>query len=469
MLRRTFVAASTAGVTASLAQSGDASAGGAGRSRALALPPLDATIGPRIIPANRERVAQVLAAHGLDGFVAARPHNVYYFTNADPVLTAFKAEYSAFAVVSARPDAPYVYVGSSGSTWELGRDGRQKPDAVVVFTGARNWQDYVGAGPERMQVEPAAYRGEVKTAVATEASLTPQEQRWRTAQDTYPAQAAPSAAWAVVRALKEAGITRGVIGTDDMRVAYLLSSIGYEAVTVMAADNVMRQVRQVKTDHEVALIRIAQAATQAAIMASARALEVGMTYDDFRRQFFTEAQARDCEPGFVLLGVTQGMLPDPVVTKGRCYMIDSSASYRHYMGDFARTVTIGEPSKLALQRFKAQQIGRQAAMDMIRPGVMRSQVEQVARSEMIKAGMPEALVPAITLHCVGLEHSDEPNRFDSPYGPRLDYALQPNMTLTLDLPFMEIGWGAGHNEDMIRITATGLEFLNDTGEPLIVV
>lgn len=469
MERRTFMAASALGLTAGLGQTQGAGAAPASTGSSLALPALANGSGPRLIPANRERVVEVLGAHKLDGFIAGRPQNVYYFTNADPVLTVFKAEYSAFAVVSARPASPYVFIGSTGSTWELGRNGRQKPDAVVVFSGARNWQDYVGADPDKMRVEPTAFRGETKNAVAAGATLTEQEQWWRTAQETYAPEATPSAAWALVKALKEAGITRGVVGTDDMRVAYLLKTIGFDAVTVVPADNIMRQVRQVKTDYEVGLVRIAQHATQASIMAAARTLEVGMTYDDFRRQFFTEAQARDCEPGFVLLGVTQGQLPDATVTKGRCYMVDSSASYRHYMGDFARTISVGEPSKLAMQRFKAQQVGRQAGMDVIKPGVMRSHVEKTARDAMIKAGMPKGMVPAINMHSVGLEHTDEPNRFDSPYAPRLDYALQPNMTLTLDLPFMEIGWGAGHNEDMIRITPTGFEFLNDTGEPLIVV
>ena len=43
------------------------------------------------------------------------------------------------------------------------------------------------------------------------------------------------------------------------------------------------------------------------------------------------------------------------------------------------------------------------------------------------------------------------------------------MTVTLDLPYIEIGWGAGHNEDLLRITKTGYEILNDPGEPLVVV
>jgi Xaa-Pro aminopeptidase len=50
-----------------------------------------------------------------------------------------------------------------------------------------------------------------------------------------------------------------------------------------------------------------------------------------------------------------------------------------------------------------------------------------------------------------------------------DLVLQENMTVTLDLPYVEVGEGAGHNEDLLRITKTGYEILNDPREPLIVV
>jgi Xaa-Pro aminopeptidase len=47
--------------------------------------------------------------------------------------------------------------------------------------------------------------------------------------------------------------------------------------------------------------------------------------------------------------------------------------------------------------------------------------------------------------------------------------LEENMTITMDLPYIEVGWGAGHNEDLIRITKTGYEPLNEESDPLVVV
>jgi Xaa-Pro aminopeptidase len=43
------------------------------------------------------------------------------------------------------------------------------------------------------------------------------------------------------------------------------------------------------------------------------------------------------------------------------------------------------------------------------------------------------------------------------------------MTITVDLPYIEAGWGAGHNEDLLLITETGFELLNTEEDPLVVV
>jgi Xaa-Pro aminopeptidase len=88
---------------------------------------------------------------------------------------------------------------------------------------------------------------------------------------------------------------------------------------------------------------------------------------------------------------------------------------------------------------------------------------------MIKAGMPESNIPVISLHSVGLQHGDDPSRFDVPFKAAANHVLEENMTVTLDLPYLEVGSVAGHNEDLLRITKTGFELLNDPGEPMVIV
>jgi Xaa-Pro dipeptidase len=139
-----------------------------------------------------------------------------------------------------------------------------------------------------------------------------------------------------------------------------------------------------------------------------------------------------------------------------------------YQGDFARTVMVGEPRAESMKRFRAQQAARTEAFGIIRAGVPFREVERIARETMIKGGMPKN-VPTVALHSVGLQHGDDPERARLPFKVRDDHVLAENMVVTLDLPYLEVGEGAGHNEDMLRITKTGFELLNDPSDPLIVV
>ena len=422
----------------------------------------------RKLPLNRDRALAVLEELQLDGLVALRPHNVYYLTNTTTTLTAFGEEYPAFATFARDPGQPSFLVCSNGNTWETSNGEREVPP-VITFSGPANWQDYVNASPAALRVEPvSAGRKARGNAVRAGATLTPREAGWKRAQETYPANSAGSPEWALVHALRQSGLVKGRIAVDDMRIAWLLQRIGFDGVTVVPGDNVFRRIRHVKSPQEIELLRVAQGITQDAALAAAHSLEAGMTFHEFRQRLFAEAAARGADPGFVLLGVTQGLLPDGVVKKGRSYMLDCSTHFKKYQGDFARTISIGEPSAEAMKRFKAQQAGREAAFAIIKAGVPFRTVEQVAREAMVKSGMPPEL-PTIVMHSIGLQHGDDPSRLDVPFAVRGDLVLEENMTVTLDLPYIEIGWGGGHNEDMLRITRNGYELMNDPGEPLVVV
>jgi Xaa-Pro aminopeptidase len=466
MDRRQFL-----GTGAAVAASGTAGAGGAARApAAIKFDPThvrNPELG-RKIPLNKERAYEVMAELQLDGLIALRPQNVYYLTNTVTTLTAFGEEYPAFATFPKDQGQPSFLISSTGNTWETVNGEREVPP-VIAFSGPSNWQRYVGAPPETLKSEPDSGAAHMKGfAVREGAALTQREAAWKHAQETYNPASAGSAEWALVHALKQSGLTRGRIAVDDMRIAFLLQRIGFDGVTLVPGDNVFRRIRHVKTEHEIALLRVAQRITQESAMAAARSLEVGQTFQEFRQRLFAEAAARGGDPGFVLLGVTQGLLPDGVVKKGRSYLLDCSTHFKQYQGDFARTVTIGEPSPEAMKRFKAQQAGREAAFAMIKAGVPFRKVEATAREAMVKSGMPPEL-PVIALHSIGLQHGDDPTRLDVPFAVRDDHVLAENMTVTLDLPYIEIGWGGGHNEDMLRITRNGYEILNDPAEPLVIV
>ena len=424
----------------------------------------------RKLPVNKQRAYAVMEKYGIDGVVALRPHNVYYLTNTWPVTTYFGSEFPALATFARDPAQPSFFVGTTGSAWEFFNGDREVPE-IITFSGVANWRDYIDATPEKMKVKPQSMAGLLGSkgfAVKADGPFSPREAAWKNAQEVYNPKAEPSIEWALLRALKESGLDKGRIAVDDMRIKYMLESIGVETVTIFPGDNIFREIRLIKQPHEIDIMRVSQMASQKAALAAAHALVPGMTYSEARARFTTECAANGADIAFLLIGVTQGMLPDQVVTRGRSYMIDCGAFYQHYMGDFARTVSIGEPSAALKKRFRAQQIGRGVAMEMMKPGVPFATIEKAAREAMVKEGMPADVIAACNLHSVGMQHDDQPTRSDVPYRVRGEMVVEKNMCLTLDLPFLEIGWGAGHNEDLLLITDNGYELMNSPDEPLVI-
>jgi Xaa-Pro aminopeptidase len=415
---------------------------------------------------NRARAHEVMAAMGIDGIVAADPINVHYLSNTISTLTKMRSDDPAFATFPRDPGQTSFFITSTGSAMETANGDREVPE-IMPFSFPATWNTtFLKDQAERPTFEPPALSG--KFGVSEKGIFTPREQAWLAAQDKYNAEVAPTALWALVRALKASGLARGTVAVDDMRIVPQLRAMGLTDVKFVPGNNVFRRIRMVKSGPELAMMRVAQANNAAAAMAAARSLEEGMTYAEFQRRYETECAARGSVAGFVLLGFTQALLPDHVITRGRSYMMDAFSQYQGYYGDFARTVVVGEPTADMMARFKAQRIGRSEGFAKVKAGVPFHVVEEAARDAMVKAGMP-AHSCSVTLHSVGLQHVDHPNPLEADFDYEQDMVLGADMTVTLDLPYLELGWGAGHNEDMLRVTATGYEVLNDESDPMVVV
>jgi Xaa-Pro aminopeptidase len=214
-------------------------------------------------------------------------------------------------------------------------------------------------------------------------------------------------------------------------------------------------------------MRVAAVNNAIASMNTVKAIEKGMTFQEVERRFQAECAIRGSEMTSFLAGVSIGLFPDGQAVAGKPFLIDAVSHFRQYHGDFSRTVCIGEPPKDVLARAKANKAGRDAAFAAVKAGVKFSELKRIAKDAQVKSGMPSEII-IINPHSVGLEHGDNPVRLDAG-GPPIDTVLEENMVITIDLPYIEVGWGAGHHEDMIRVTKTGYDPMHQEGDPLVVV
>jgi Xaa-Pro aminopeptidase len=414
---------------------------------------------------NKPRAYKILEQYKLDGVVVLNPINVYYFANTVPTMTKFRSDIGGLATFARDPSQPSFLITSNAQAWDIVNGDREVPE-LITYSGAANWEEYAKATPAQKKIEPKAVVGGY--TIKKGAKLTEREQRWADAQKKYNATAAASPAWGIVKALKASGLTKGRIGVDDMRIKYMLDEIGFDGVTIVPAENIIRYIRMVKSEPEIALMRVAGMNNGIAALNTIKAIEKGMRFDEVERRFRAECAALGSEMTSFLAGVTIGLFPDGQAVEGKAFLIDAVSHFRQYHGDYSRTVCIGEPPKDVLARAKANKTGRDAVFEKVRPGVKFSELTKTGFDVQVKAGMPREIL-IVSPHTLGLEHGDSPMRIEGPYSPPVDHVLEENMVLTVDLPYIEVGWGAGHNEDLIRVTKTGFEFFNTLSDPLEVI
>jgi Xaa-Pro aminopeptidase len=412
---------------------------------------------------NTPRAREVLDKHKLDGLIAASAVNVYYLTDYwGPFMNMLRPFYN-YALFPRQENALAALIGSAVEFQRLHED----PSATWVpnvcayshpTTFDRRDFDPDTEDPEAVQ-EGLAWP-------VRHATLTPADRAFIARSDAYKGKYTVNALYALKKAIKDAGLERGTLACDDPRVITWLRHIGLKHVEGVEGTQVFREIRMIKSEPELAIIRKAAAMNEIAVEAAIASLHVGQAQEELEIIFNTELAKRGGKGRYLSTG-TRGQRKARVA-KDQLITFDGLAEYKHYCADMGRTAICGTPTDEMLLRARAMKVGCDIAYGMIKPGVTGRAVTEAVIDGMKKAGFPGFVI--CTPHSVGLEHTDHP----LPIGPELPGSQGPftfleNMVFTIDMPYYEIGWGNMHLEDLIRVTATGIEPLNSCDVSLRVV
>lgn len=411
--------------------------------------------------ANKPRAYQVMEEEGLDGIVALNPVNVFYLTNYLGYKVAQMYSFPSFAVMPRDPDQPTFLITSHVDLWNIANSEREYPE-IMPYSYATNWTDYLDE--QNWSVTPDA--GPATPWPMDEKGFVPREAEWQSVQNHYNGLMSASSEYALARALKESGLERGILGVDDWRISKVLENVGMDAVQCVEGDNAFRRIRLIKSDVELAHMRTIANANQDAAEAMFSQIGRGATRADIDKLFMIEAAKRGAKATWIAAGSVGG-LPDAEVVEGRPLLMDAVSQINLYHGDFGRTFVLGEPSKKLEQRASLLRVAWDESFAALRPGVKYSDIKAVAQDAMKKTGLPMFGVGA-SPHSVGLQHTDEPFVEGLPFQKRDDLTLQEGMTMTVDFPYMEPGWGACHLEDLVVITKDGAESLGRMDGPLYI-
>ena len=414
---------------------------------------------------NKPRAYQVMEQEGIDGIVALNPVNVFYLGNYFSYEVQKLRAIPSFAVMPRDPDKPSFLVVASTDLWFIANAAREHPE-IIPYSAPVSWEQY--RDPDTWNRPPEAAGGTGRPV--REESLTDIERGWVEMERRFENRKAATPEWALVRALEEAGLAKARVAVDDMRIAHILHSLGQDSVACVPGDNTFRKIRMIKSDVELAHMRAAARANQDACMAMLGQVEAGMTKADTDQLFLEESARRGAKAIWIAMG-TIGGFADGKVVPGRPMMVDAVCQINYYHGDFGRTWCVGEPRKDVRNRVALLKAGYEAALEALRPGVKYSQVRARAEQALVKAnkGPVTRAVFGASPHSVGLQHTDQPYRDGLPFMVPDDLEFQENMTLTVDMPSMEIGWGGAHLEDLIVVTRDGFEPLATMDDPLVIL
>ncbi len=144
-------------------------------------------------------------------------------------------------------------------------------------------------------------------------------------------------------------------------------------------------------------------------------------------------------------------------------VMDFGGELGGYLSDTTRTVVVIEPPEGFEHAYAAVQEAQAAAVDVVRPGLEAQEIDRTARTIIDAAGYGERFIHR-TGHGIGLELHEPPYMVE---GDRT--VLEPGMTFSVEPGVYLEGRFGIRIEDIVAVTADGVERLNRSSRELHVV
>ena len=265
----------------------------------------------------------------------------------------------------------------------------------------------------------------------------------------------------VAQGLTDRKLSSGTLGMEET-VQYVFSAGIARAAAlakIVSGTPVTAGCRMIKSEHEVALMRLAAKVTLTAYEATYRAVQDGMTKPQLEN-LVGAAYDRLGFPGEVDVQVNEftafphGSSTPQVIREGSIISLDDGCLVEGYTSDITRSFVLGKASDKMKRVFDIVHSAQSAALKAARPGVECQAVDGAARTVIEQAGYGPAY--KFFTHRVG--HGMGMDGHEWPYLVRGNATkLAANMTFS-DEPGIYIRGEFGIRlEDDMRITESGAE------------
>ncbi len=265
----------------------------------------------------------------------------------------------------------------------------------------------------------------------------------------------------VAQGFKDKGIAAGTVGVEETVRFVFSNGIARETpqLKVVSGTPVTAGCRMIKSESEIALMRLAAEVSLKAYEAGYRALKPGMTQQDFENL----VEAAHTKLGFsgsaeVQVGefsaFPHGSITPQVIREGTIVLMDGGCSVEGYQSDISRTFVLGKPTDKMKSVFEIVHRAQSEALKTARPGIECQAIDAAARKVIIDAGYG----PDYKYFTHRLGHGMGMDGHEWPYLVRGNTTITAaNMTFS-DEPGIYIRGEFGIRlEDDMHITAGGAE------------
>ncbi|MEN6644419.1 MAG: Xaa-Pro peptidase family protein [Armatimonadia bacterium] len=231
-------------------------------------------------------------------------------------------------------------------------------------------------------------------------------------------------------------------------------------VPLHPAERWVEELRVVKDEGEIALMRVACDKIDAALAAFLPGADPGKTECQLALELQMAMVELETEPAFATIMASGTSCARPhavpcarVLCQAEMLKIDAGARWMGYCSDITRTYFFGKPDAKFHEIYNLVKTAQQAAVDAARPGLTGRELDAVARDIIVAAGYGDSFGHGLG-HGVGLEVHEAPR-----VSSRSEDIMEPGMIVTIEPGIYIEGWGGVRIEDTVLITDDGCEAL----------
>lgn len=271
-------------------------------------------------------------------------------------------------------------------------------------------------------------------------------------------------------------LVAGVVGDSTLAIGphtwavFVLRLQEKADVRLVPANELMASLRMRKESAEIDLLRQAAHAADRVAEHLAGTTMSGVSERELSRRVggWLLEEGHDVDSYKIVASGPNGASPhheptDRIIEEGDMVVIDYGGRLGGYCSDMTRMFVVGEPTPEQEEIFDVVHVAQRAAVDAVKPGVTAARIDDAARRIIEESGYGERFIHR-TGHGIGLEGHEEPYIIETNSLP-----LEEGMAFSVEPGIYLPGRFGVRIEDIVVVTADGVEPLNRANHDLVVV